>query len=121
MRKGVKVEDVFQVSPGLVSVLSSTNTTYNGMKGYTRPKGVAVDEQFWIKVQSNGIQAPLLIYDESRSCCFQMSPGGEAHAKLVEVASQQESVMGRKVHVQARFDSNGDCFVYPHTACLKKW
>jgi hypothetical protein len=125
LRKGFKIglDDVvdFGTQGFLTAPSSAVQVHVKHREGFVRPEKVAVDEWFWIKAQSAGIMGPVLIYDETRSCFFQAKPGGEAHAKLVEECTKQTAVMGRKVHVEARFDANGNCYVYPHTACLKKW
>lgn len=49
-----------------------TNVENEGA-GYRKPNQVAVNEKFYVKVQGGGPEMPLMIYDETRQCCFSYS------------------------------------------------
>jgi hypothetical protein len=93
------------------------------MIAYSPPtKGLTnAGERFWIKVQSNGIQAALMIYDKSRTCNFMLPPGENGHRELVEKVSEQQTFLGRKSFFKARFDEQGRCVVNVNSSAALKW
>jgi len=104
------------------SVISAVNR--NGLfegGSFSRPDHVWVNEKFWIKVHAIDLQTPLLIYDESRSFSIRIFPGEPGFRALHEKVKAELTSMGRKCHIKAEFDANGNCTVYPHTASLKQW
>lgn len=85
------------------------------------PKGLKVGEKFWMKVQSNGIQSALLLYDETRHCNFYLDPGRAGHKELVEKVANEPAFEGRKSFFKAKFNTDGKCVVFPHTSAMLKW
>lgn len=85
------------------------------------PKGCKPNEKFWIKVQSNGMESDLLIYDESRYCNFKLAPGSLGHKELVEKIATEKAFMGKKSYFRAKFNTEGKCVVFPHTSTMLKW
>ena len=97
-------------------------TTKNAKYTYGPPSGLKkADERFWIKVQSNGMNDQLMIYDKSRTCHFLLPQGQNGHRELVVKVSQQKTFLGRKSYFKAKFNKNGRCVVYPHTSTALKW
>jgi hypothetical protein len=88
---------------------------------YAPPSGMKANEKFWIKVQSNGKDEEILIYDRSRTCNFLLPPGQPGHRELVEKVSSQKIYMGRKSFFKAKFNKKGKCIAYPHTSTARKW
>ena len=88
---------------------------------YAPPSGMKANEKFWIKVQSNGKDAQIMIYDRSRSCSFFVPPGQPGHRELVERVSSQKIYTGTKSFFKAKFNKKGKCIVYPHTSTVRKW
>ena len=89
--------------------------------GYRRPDGVGVNEKFFVKVQGGGPSMPLMIYDESRQCSFSYSPRMRGFDQIREKVNAEPAFQGRKTYMEASFDQNGDCTMYPSSARLKKW
>jgi hypothetical protein len=87
-------------------------------EGWPLPKGVQVNENFWLKVQSNG--AGLLCYDEERSVECRVLAGRPGYA-LVTAKVEQEGVMGGKAHFKAHIDAHGDIFVDISRCHIKGW
>jgi len=89
---------------------------------YKPPSGKKTDEKFWIKVQSNGIDHEVMIYDKSRTCSFILPIGQSGHRELVEKVTSQTIFVGRKSYFKAKFNKKGKCVVYPHTSSgYHKW
>ena len=89
---------------------------------YKPPSGMKTDEKFWIKVQSNGKDHEILIYDKSRTCNFMLPIGQSGHRELVEKVTSQTIFVGRKSYFKAKFNKKGKCVVYPHTSSgYYKW
>jgi len=88
---------------------------------YNQPKGVGIDEKFWIQVQVDGVTESHLLYDKTRTCLFFLKPNTPGHRELYDKAKSQIVVSGYKTYVQALFDTRGICRVYPNTSTLKKW
>ena len=85
------------------------------------PKGCKTNQKFWIKIQSEGEMAPLYIYDETRHCNFYLPAGALGHKELVEKIATEKAFMGRKSYFRAKFNSDGQCVVFPHTSTMLKW
>jgi MYND finger len=105
---------------GAMHTLFSHGATYSG-GGYKKPRDVATKEKFFIKVQAAGDNTPLLIYDKSRDFTIDLHPGTSGFSELLVKVRAEPTSMGRKCHMKAMFDENGDCFAYPYTATLKEW
>jgi hypothetical protein len=103
-----------------VRVLFNAEGTVAG-GGYKKPRDVAIGKKFWIKIQAAGENSPLLIYDQSRDFTLDLQPGTSGFSELRAKVLAEPTSMGRKCHVKALFDENGDCFAYPYTATLKEW
>jgi len=103
-------------------IFSMSSKGHHTMNAYSPPKGLKnAGERFWIKVQSNGIQAALVIYDKSRTCNFMLPPGENGHRELVEKVSEQQTFLGRKSFFKARFDEQGRCVVNVNSSAALKW
>ena len=89
--------------------------------GYTKPRGVDIDEKFDLKVQGNGNDCPLMIYDKSRECNFKIDPGDAGFDELLQAVRAEPTWQGRKTFVAASFDDRGVCTVYPGLTSIHKW
>lgn len=89
--------------------------------GYRKPRSVGIGEQFDLKVQGNGNDCPLMIYDKSRECNFSVDPGGSGFGELLQAVRAEPTWQGRKTFVAASFDSQGVCTVYPGLTSIHKW
>jgi hypothetical protein len=89
--------------------------------GYRKPYNVSIGEQFYIKVQGGSPQMPLLIYDKSRECQFDVQPGTPGFEELRKAVNAEPTWQGRKTFVTASFDAQGKCTVYPGITSIKTW
>lgn len=121
---GIKLEkppDSGMFSATLNSRTRQSTPSQREADGFAKPKRVAVDEKFYVKVQGGGPTMPLLIYDETRQCNFSYFPGLRGFQQIREKVNAEPAFQGRKTYMKASFDKNGDCTLYPSTATLKKW
>jgi hypothetical protein len=88
---------------------------------YQKPHAVRDGEMFWVKVQASYCFSRLLVYDKTRECIFHIQPTNNGFKELLEKVKGQTAVSGKKCHFQAKFNSSGECVVYPNTATLKSW
>jgi hypothetical protein len=88
---------------------------------FSKPSNIAVDEKFYIKVQANGPQRPIMIYDETRELNFVYRPGQSGFEEIHEAVSSEPTWQGRKAFMLASFDNDGRCTVYPGLTSIKKW
>ena len=100
--------------------LSPTRTEKEGA-GYRKPSNVAVGERFYIKVQGNGPKAPLMVYDKTREFNITVAPGSRGHEQLWKAVKAEPTWQGRKTFVEASFDIEGNCIVYPGKTSIRKW
>lgn len=96
----------------------STGRSYTKVGSYRNPKGVSLGEKFVIKVQGGGTTR-ILVYDETRTCEFTISPGEPGFEEVLHEISQESAWNGHKTFMKASFDESGDCTVYPSTAGVK--
>ena len=87
---------------------------------YRKPRGVRVKEMFVVKIQAGGAMTPILIYDETRTCEFDIRPHQTGFQIILEETQKELTWNGRKTFMKASFDENGDCTIYPATAGVKK-
>lgn len=87
---------------------------------YRKPRGVKVNEKFIIKVQTTGTDnMPLLIYDETRTCQFEINCGQPGYNEILTETRKEMTWDGRKTFMKASFDESGKCIIYPATAGVK--
>lgn len=105
---------------GMSFVTSNLSSTARG--AYRKPDGVNVNERFWIKVQCTGRNPEdrHLVYDKTRSCQFQYSPG-PGHTELLQKVSAEKGANGKKTHFEALWDNDDNMIVFPDTAELLDW
>ena len=89
--------------------------------GYRKPSNVKVGEKFYIKVQGGGPMMPLMIYDKTRECSFDVPPGSPGFEELRKAVNAEPTWSGRKTFVMASFDAKGQCSVYPTMTSMKMW
>ena len=90
-------------------------------KGFRKPSNVAIGQMFYLKVQGNGPQSPLMIYDETRACNFYYEPRQSGFQEIYNSVSAEPTWQGRKTYIKASFDADGKCTVYPGLTSIKKW
>ncbi|CAB9507617.1 expressed unknown protein [Seminavis robusta] len=118
---GLLVGDAAQVPEGVASFNHVTQQGVSLSGLYKPPNGCKRNENFWVKVQSNGIDRNILIYDETRTCHFSLAPGTMGHKELGASVSADPAFMGRKSYFCARFNGEGMFVVFHHTSTVKKW
>jgi hypothetical protein len=101
------------------ATFSSSSGTAHKQGTYRKPRGVAVDEKFVIKIQCGGDFTPLLIYDETRTCQFAINPGQTGFNEICAETRKEMAWNGRKTFMKASFDESGICTIYPATAGVK--
>lgn len=92
-----------------------------GPQAYAKPKQIAVNERFWIKVQGNSAEENLLLYDQKRQFNMSLGPSEAGFDVLLQKVQAEQSYSGRKCHMQVSFDAVGNCVAYPSTATIKEW
>lgn len=112
----------------IASFSFSTGITTRSKSSYRNPRGVKVGDKFVIKVQGGShidslmikVQGgSLMIYDESRTCEFQVLPDASGFQEILKAVNEEPAWGGRTTFMKASFDSSGDCTVYPATAGVK--
>ena len=101
------------------STFSLATLQVNKKGSYSIPDGVNPDEKFVIKVQGCGDKSPIMVYDESRTCDFFISPGTPGFQEVLDEIRKEQAWMGKKTFMKASFDKVGNCTVYPSTAGVK--
>ena len=86
---------------------------------YQKPEGVEVGGKFVVSVRGTSDREPLLICDESRTCNFEYEPSGPGHAEIWREVQKESAWDGKKTFMKASFDEEGECTIYPTTACVK--
>ena len=87
--------------------------------GYKKPRGVKFNEKFVIKCQGNSEMCPIMIYDETRDCNFDLRPSQQGFKEVLETIWSEPAWQGRKTFMKASFDENGVCTVYTERAGVK--
>jgi len=115
LRHGIKLDPPMMFS---ASISFTTMTTSAG--SYRRPDVVSENKKFVVKVQAISEACPIAIYDKTRQCSFDVSPGQPGFSELLAAARAEPTWMGRKCFMKASFDGMGVCKVFPGTSKLKK-
>ena len=85
------------------------------------PKGTAVGERFWVKVQLFDDRNEMMVYDKTRRCTFSIFSGSPGFDEIASIVRAEKVTKGIKSYFKARFDWFGDFFLYPNTSSLKTW
>ena len=105
---------------GMHMRMFSTNFSETRPQGtYRKPTGVAFNELFVLKIQANTHVSPILIYDETRTCQFNLNPGEPGFQEVLIETQKEKAWDGRKTFMRASFDESGYCTIFPHTAQVK--
>jgi len=105
---------------GMHTMLISMKSNHSSSDGsYRKPDDVDFNERFNIKVQSCADVTPIMIYDKSRQCFFELSPDQPGFNEVLQATRSQVAYGGRKCFMKASFDEKGRCTVYPGTANVK--
>ncbi len=102
------------------SVMFSFQTGNTTSGSYRKPRGVKVNQKFVVKVQGNGEMRPILVYDETRTCEFDIQPGQTCFHTILDEIRKEPAWNGRKTFMKASFDDSGICKMYPTTAGVKE-
>lgn len=97
--------------------LSSGRTHAKG--SYRKPVQIHTDEKFVVKVQGGTEFMPIMVYDESRTCQFDIEPGKPGFHEVLREIRKEKTWQGRKTFMKASFDSSGTFIAYPLTAGVK--
>lgn len=115
---GVRLNPPTQTNMFAATVNFQTGMTQSGAK-YQKPRNVKCNEQFVIKVQGNSDRSPIMVYDQTRFCLFDLCPGQPGFKEVLAEIRNEPAWQGRKTFMKASFDENGVCTVYPSTAAVK--
>ena len=88
---------------------------------YRKPNSVTVDDLFFVKIQGDSTQAPLLLYDKSRQCEFSILPTQRGFDELTKIILAETATRGTKTYMAAAFDSSGNLRVYPKQTAIRTW
>ena len=88
---------------------------------YRKPKTVAVDEVFYVKIQLADTRSVLLLYDKSRQCEFGILPTQSGFDELTRIILSETATRGTKTYMAASFDSSGSLRVYPKQTAIRTW
>ena len=88
---------------------------------FRKPRNVKVNEPFYVKIQGNTAQSPLMIYDKSRECQFYYSPGQRGFSELLAKVQADPCAGGRKTYLAASFDAAGNCTIHTGICSTQKW
>jgi hypothetical protein len=89
--------------------------------GFRQPSSVRVGEKFYVKVQGSSIHTPLMVYDQSRECNFEVFPGEKGFTEMLQAVNDEPTWGGRKTFIMTSFDEKGLCTVYPGMTSIKTW
>lgn len=88
---------------------------------YRKPSNVAVDEIFYVKVQVGLPSHPLLLYDKTRQCEFNIMPNHRGYEEITQIILAEEATRGTKTYMAASFDSAGNLRVFPGQTAIRSW
>jgi hypothetical protein len=96
----------------ITNASGTSNVTGTAAATFRKPRGVKVDEQFYVKIQGGEPKMTLMVYDKTREFVAHVYPDHTGYEKLrLKVASDPYSE-GRKTYLKCSFDSNGKCTIY---------
>ena len=118
LSSGVKLDP--PIATGMQHMAMNFATGSSHSKGdYQKPRNVDYEKKFVIKVQATSEHSAIMVYDETRSCAFDISPGQPGFREVLEATRKEMAWQGRKTFMKAAFDRSGTCTVYPGTAGVK--
>ncbi|KAL3794265.1 hypothetical protein ACHAWO_006509 [Cyclotella atomus] len=71
------------------------------------------------KTQASGDDSPLLLYDQTRACQFEIYPTNSGYEKILDAVRNEPAYQGRKTYMKAAFDDNNLCAMFPSTEGVK--
>jgi len=120
---GVKLGSPSEFDDGLYSATTSLSTggtfRQRAGSGYKKPRGTKHNEKFVIKCQGLSDACPILIYDQTRTCQFDLRPEQKGFNEILQEIRNEPAWQGRKTFMKASFDKSGVCTVYPEKAGVK--
>ncbi|KAL3935039.1 MAG: hypothetical protein SGBAC_009364 [Bacillariaceae sp.] len=104
---------------GRQATVVSFSTGKTTSDSFRKPRGVLFDAKFVVKVQAMNDTAPMMIYDESRTCQFNYKSSGPGFREVYEAVHNEPTWDGKKTFMKASFNKAGECTLYPATAGVK--
>ncbi|CAJ1959821.1 unnamed protein product [Cylindrotheca closterium] len=86
---------------------------------YVKPIEIQNGQKFVVAVQINPDTKSLMIFSVCDGCQFQYHSTGPGYYTIVKEVQKEAAWDGCKTYMKASFDANGDCTMYPTTACVK--
>jgi hypothetical protein len=121
-RVTIRPDDISGMPGAGVTFLHSSRTgEINTGLGIKRPRSSAIGEDFYIKIQCNGPEEPLMIYDKTRECQFMLPSTASAHAPLFKIGHAEKATNGRKTYMKASVDKDGNMQLKLNSFTLKRW
>jgi len=119
-KQGVRLEHPSVMSDGLHRAAVSFRTGRMAESGsYAKPRGVGFDKKFVVKVQAAGETAPMMVYDETRQCQFDINWGQKGFGEILAAVRSEPAWQGRKTFMKASFGKDGVCTMFPDRAGVK--
>lgn len=120
LSEGVKIDPPSGERNQRIGFMQSyqTGNSFTGGK-YMRPNGVKCNEQFTVKTQASGDDSPLLLYDQTRACQFEIYPTNSGYEKILDAVRNEPAYQGRKTSMKAAFDDNNLCTMFPSIEGVK--
>ncbi|KAL7546866.1 hypothetical protein ACHAWF_010192 [Thalassiosira exigua] len=101
-----------------LSMSFATRSVHEG-GSYEKPPAVDVGKKFAVKVQAMGDRSPILIYDKTRFCTFEIPWGQQGFIEVLSEVRKEKAWGGRKTFMKASFDRSGTCTLYPESAGVR--
>jgi len=118
LNTGVQIHRPSSLGQSFSAISLSSGQTHT--KGsYRKPIRIQTDEKFVVKVQGGTEYMPIMVYDESRMCQFDIEPGTSGFNEVLREIRKEKTWQGRKTFMKASFDSGGTFIAYPLTAGVK--
>jgi hypothetical protein len=116
----ISPEDVIKSdNPDDISFHSAGEVSSTDQHG--KPRHVAIDEPFTVKVQLTGDDDTILICDKTKECQFTVSPDLRGFDKILAKVRAEKVTVGSKTYMTASYDEKGNCALYVNQTKMKTW
>jgi hypothetical protein len=105
----------FNYSTGVVQ---PSRTVY---ESFRKPSNVAFGEQFYVKIQGEGPEVYLMIYDKTREFHAFVDPNTPGFNELHAKVRSDPTVDGRKTYLKCSFDDSQRCTIFLGSRSVKTW
>ena len=118
---GVKLDPPNKLPMGrsIVNKCFNSGSIYHYVMKYQKPSNCKFGEKFVVKVQATVDSRPVLVYDQTRECMFEINPGKRGFLEILAAVRKEKAWQGQKTFMKALFDQNATCTIYPGTAGVK--